>query len=56
MSKNKGKFINAYEIPYKEMVQSIESNKNNSRTTKAKFQKDAFERDNDYFNPASWID
>lgn len=57
--KNKDKFINAYEIYYKDMLNSnvyANHKKDKERNKKSIIDKDTFENKNDHFDPSSWID
>jgi len=57
--KPKDKFINAYEVSYKEMLNSNinanhrANNKNNKRDV---VDRDTFENKKDHFDPAKWFD
>jgi hypothetical protein len=57
--KEKNKFIDGYEINYKDMLNSnINRNHRTNKNENSKhiIDKDTFESKKDHFNPSSWID
>lgn len=57
--KEKDKFIDAYEIYYKDMVNSninVNHRESHNKNDKNIIEKNTFESKKDHFNPSNWID